>query len=525
MKIKNIFSVIGLGLFAAVSVGAGVALAKSAKAEPVNADANTWMMRFELCLGSMSPHHNPVPWGDEYVDAIQFHYWGTNVDETINVSHIAYDTHDFYGVNVALNDSQIINGVQWKLHQHGHGDDWKYSVDIDTFGTNDVHALDKDTTLAGIMWQADDLTVPEGWEGDKWNFLVNKGYPTSYMGIEVGINPDLEYINFVKEPSSNSFVIRNHVFKSTDGVSLDAESGGFVMPDGFLWMDEASKQNLQPGAESHTNWWYMNDNGTYDYIISNDGFKIRKHVEDYYAVYLIGVEDDVWVYTFGESGYEQFGEFPGTQLSAIAGKSDVKGDLHFQGSDYGLWTLNVHIGYPKADHIILSYKNEYGVVANQTADMLLVPESAYYFSDVEDYYNDDASAALNFLSYAEEYRLDTADDSICSIDSDDAKAIVNRYNHLTATQRETYVDVTTVNTYKRDGSSGTEYVSYRLVMEQISLIAGIELEGGSGRNISSPIANATSVDSTTLIAVVSIVAFISLSSIGVMLVIKKRKHQ
>ena len=40
MKFKRLFSLLGLGLFAAISAGAGVAL-NSAKADPVNADGKT----------------------------------------------------------------------------------------------------------------------------------------------------------------------------------------------------------------------------------------------------------------------------------------------------------------------------------------------------------------------------------------------------------------------------------------------------------------------------------------------------
>ena len=522
MKIKRFLSILGLGLFAAVSAGAGLALAKDAKAEPVNADANTWMMRFELCLGSVSPHHDPVPWGDNYVESVRFHYWGTNVDEEVDASYMYFFTHDYYGVNVALTDSQTITGAQWEFHQHGI-DDWKYSVDITDFGSDDVHQLNKDSTLAGIMWQVSDaITGSSGWEDGKWKLMSDKGYPTSYIQLEVGIGTP-EYVNFVKEPSSNSFVVRNREFDN-DSVSLAVESGGFELSDGFYMMDETSKQYIQGGEEAHPNWWYMKGSGTFDYILTSGGLKIRKHIEDYYSVYLVNVTEDVYVYTFGESGYEQFGAHPGKKLSEIASKENVTGDLHFQDRNVDVWTIDLNIGYPTADHLILTYMNEHGYVGSQSADMLLVPYSAYWFSDDVDYHNDDAGAALDFLRYAEEYRLAAVDESICNLDTNQAKSIVNRYNNLTQTQRETYVDATTVLTYRPSLEAGKEYVSYRLVMEQISIIAGIDLEG-SERSVSSPIVNAATTDATTLIAIVAIVAIISISSVAVLLVIKKRKHQ
>jgi len=53
MKIKRLFSAIGLGLFALASVGAGLLSAKP-KAEPAKADAPTWMTNFSFFAGEIT---------------------------------------------------------------------------------------------------------------------------------------------------------------------------------------------------------------------------------------------------------------------------------------------------------------------------------------------------------------------------------------------------------------------------------------------------------------------------------------
>ena len=455
MKIKRFLSILGLGLFAAVSAGAGLALAKDAKAEPANADANTWMVRFQLNLGVCSPSDPSSVFPEEnQVDGVRFHYWGDGgVNETVRAPKMfAAYKQDYYAINISLTDSQTINGCQWILERRGIGD--KYSLDITQFGDPLVTSLNKDTTVAGLEYQFDNVWTevsPGDWH---WALLKDEGNVTTYYKADIGVS-EHTYPVLEKEPANNVFAIRGLTLSVTDGVSFETENGVMLSSNCRALLDAAS---LEYVSGDQLNWFWLQA-GEFDIILASDCMKIRKHIEDYYSVYLVGVTDDVWVYTFGESGYKQFGDFPGTKLSEIVNKENVTGDLHFQDRNVDVWTIDVNIGYPTADHIILTYMNEFGYVGSQSEDMLLVPYSAYWFADIADYHNDDAGAALDFLLYAEEYRLAAVDESICNLDTNQAKAIVNKYNNLTQTQRETYVDATTVLTYRPSLEAGKEYVS------------------------------------------------------------------
>ena len=479
-------------------------------AEQVKADApNTWMVRFQLNLGDCSPSdpENSCFPEDKPVDGVKFHYWGNNVDQWTSAEYMYYSAFDFYAINVSLRDDQTINGCQWILEQRNEGD--KYSVDITKFGADDVNTLDKDTDIAGIQYQC---YCSNTWIGDKWQFVSDRGYATKYIKAEVGVG-EYTYYNFEKDPTHNRFVADNVNFPSDEAIGFNTENNFELSSNAKALLDEKSEEFMYGGTN---NWWYMNK-GQYDFILENATLKIRKIVNEYVGVYLVGVDADVRVYTFGEGGIEEFGTFPGTRLGDVVGAQEVTGDLQFQGNDLDLWYLPLNYGYPNADHIILSYVNEYGYVGTQTKNMLLVEGSAYWFTYEEEYHNDDAGLALQFLLDVEEKRLDATDDSVCNISKSDAAAIVNAYNGLSSTIRETYIDSTTVNTLRRDGEEGKEYVSYRLVIEELAKIAEISLVGANR-------VNTLKANVPTIIVVVSAMIVVSAGLVTV-LVFKRRKHE
>lgn len=516
MKIKRLFSVLGLGLFAAASAGVGTLSLRNAQPKEANADApNTWMVRFQLCLGDCSPNYEGCCFpADKPVDGVRFHYWGNGgVDNWVDAEYMFYFTYDYYGVNVSLKDDQTINGCQWVLEQRGEGD--KYSVDITKFGSNEVTSLNKDTTLYGIEYQCD---CSGAWVEDggnwKWPLVSETGHATTYLRAEVGIGT-YTYHNFVKDPANNRFIITELEFPSSDAISFGAE-GSFEIDSGALSMLDTKSLEYISGEQP--NWWYM-AYGRYDIILLNGTLKIRRYDSEYVGVYLVNVDENVFVYTFGESGAEEFGAFPGTRLGDIALAQEVSGDLHFQNNDWDIWYLPVNYLYPSADHIILSIKDELGNVVDQTADMLLSECSAYWFSYDDDYHNDDAGVALEFLLDAEYFRINADNESICNIDISDASDLIQRYNSLNETIRSTYVDNTTVYTHKRDGSDGKADVSYRLVMEELAKLVGANLVGGSRYT---PTSN-NNVNYTTIIIVLAVT--LSVAVCIVLILAKKRKHQ
>jgi hypothetical protein len=510
MKIKRLFSVLGLGLFAAASAGVGALGLKNAQPKEANADTpNTWMVRFQLSLGECSPNDPDSCFpADKPVDGVRLHYWGDSVDAWTRAEHMFYFASDIYGVNVSLNDDQVIRGCQWVLEQRVEGD--KYSVDITQFGSNLVTSLNKDTTIAGIQYQ-----FQNSWNGEgKWELTNDTGVATSYLKVDVGID-DHTYYNFEKDPINNRFVASISL-PSSDAIGFITE-GNFVFESRIKDMlDTKSLDYIYGGTD---NWWYA-EFGSYDYILLNGTLKIRKNISEVVSVYLIGVDADVRIYTFGEGGIKEFGDFPGTRLGDILIADNVTGDLHFENNNVQIWRLRLSCGYPGGDHIIMTYLNELGNVGNQTADMLLLPGSAYWFSYEADYHNDEAGMALDFLLDLENFRNAADDDSICNISVSDAEGIINAYNLLSPVVRETYIDKTTINTHKRDGSEGKEYVSCRLIIEELGKIANVTPVGGS-RYVP------TDVNRTANITTIIIVLAVSLSLVGftTLIVVRRRKHQ
>ena len=507
MKARHLLKVAGVSLFAFALAGAGALAARSQKAEQAAADdPNTWMVRFELSLGECSPSSDSSCFPeDKPVEGVRFHYWGDNVDTEVSADYMYYWANDLYGVNVALKDNQVIRGCQWILEQRVEGD--KYSLDITQFGSNLVTYLDKDTTIFGIEYQ-----FSNNWTGDKWHLTSDVGYPTSYITAQVGIGSYTDY-NFAKDPANNRFVADIELV-SDDAIGFITE-GSFELSSMIRRMlDEKSLDYIYGGTD---NWWYA-EAGRYDYILGNGTLKIRKQISEYVAVYLLGIDEDAYVYTFGEGGYEGFGAWPGTRLGSLVQAQEVSGDLHFGGEDLDIWYLALNVGYPAADHIIVSYVNEHGVVGNQTGDMLLVEGAAYEFVNDNDYYNAEAGATIRLLLDAEEYR-NAAAGSVCNFNVPNAQEIVNRYNDLGLDARN-YFDATTVYTFKRDGSDGKEWVSYRAVIEELGRIAGISPVGPS-RYVP------TNVNRNANITTIIIVLAVSLSLVGctTLVVIRKRKHQ
>ena len=513
MKAKHLLKVAGVSLFAFALAGAGALAARAQKAEPVSADdPNTWMVRFELCLGDCSPHSESCVFPeDKPVDGVRFHYWGTNVDESVDASYMFYFTHDYYGVNVALKDDQTINGCQWILEQRSEGD--KYSADITKFGADDITSLNKDTDIVGIEYQYSNDWYDDGGQW-KWNLTNSMGEATWYIRAEVGIGTTTNY-NFVKDPANNRFVIQDVAFDAQDAIGFGAQ-GGYPLPSGAFDMLDDKSLEYAVSAGQH-NWFWLNA-GVYDFFLTNGNIMIRKQISEYVAVYLLGIDEDAYVYTFGEGGYEGFGAWPGTRLGNLVQAQEVSGDLHFGGEDLDIWYLALNVGYPAADHIIVSYVNEHGVVGNQTGDMLLVEGAAYEFVNNDDYYNAEAGATIRLLLDAEEYR-NAAAGSVCNFSVPNAQEIVNRYNDLGLDARN-YFDATTVYTFKRDGSDGKEWVSYRVVIEELGRIAGISPAGPS-RYVPTGVNN----NATTTSIIIVLTVSLSMISIATLIIIRKRKRQ
>ena len=514
MKIKHVLASLGLTMMC--GIGALVGLTHINEAKVAKADEpNTWMFRAQLNLGVASPNYDSCVFSeDEAVLGAQFHVWGTNVDQTFDADYLCFHTFDFYAVNVALKDDQVITGAQWIINQETVG--YKYSVDTNQFGDSANDHLDKDSNYMVIEWQFDNI-----WAGDKWHFVSDRNWGYSSASIQMHVDGK-DPVDFVKVPAQGVFKASNVVQSNSSWVEMVCGNSVTLATTLYDIIDAASRQYVYSGSNQ---WFYPSTEGTgtFDYILGNSKITMKKHVSEYVGIYLVGIDADVRVYTFGEGGIEDFGAFPGTRLGDIANAQEVSGDLKFQGHDDEIWYLPLDYGYPEADHIILTYLNEFGNVGTKTADMLLVEGSAYWFSYDDDYHNDDAGLALRFLLDAEEIRADVAAagdikaGSVCGVSKSDAISLVNRYNALSSSIKTTYIDCTKVNTYKQNGEEGKEDVLYSDVMARLAIIAEVA--------ISSNLMRAYGLNNNTAAVVILIsVTFVAMSA-GLFFVIRRRKVQ
>jgi len=528
MKIKRFFSLIGLSLFGAVSVGAGL-LAAPKKAAETNAEGEKWMFRAQLCLGSLSPDHDPTPWGDNYIEKVSFRYWGENIDGPaggayeLDVPLMFYSSHDYYAINVSLQESQVITGAQWRFHQYGKDGDeyWKYSVVIDRFGSSDNDRLDKDSPYTGIQWQvSDSLISGSGWTDGKWTFNGNiYGAATENITMDVGIGTYKHY-DFQKEPANNVLAIRNVELNQGDAIGWSTQNSFVFSSKASALVDTLSRKYLDAGIGGHPNWWYHQETGTFDFILGNNTLSIYKHsdAENTYIYYVLenNVATNDYIYTWG--GSEQFGAWHGTKITEIEGVEEVSGNgvLHFEGSDTPklIYKIPVKIGYPVGD---LGFKFNNGSDVSSSTEGELSAHAAYWFDAI---CNQDAGAAIDFLVEAEEYRNSAEDYSVCNVSKDNAAALVAKYNSLSESIRG-YIDSSKVHTYTAQDMSSEGLVSYKSVVERLGMIGEVEVVGSSIKLVSAPYTR----NSNMTILIVTISAIVCTSTVAILFVVKKRKHQ
>jgi len=508
MKLKRLFSVIGLGLFAAVSAGAGVALSSKPKAEAVKADTNTWMVRFDLCLASASG------WDD--INSIRLHYWGDGIGASdAYASHMFYNVHEFYGVNLSLTDSQKIEGACWVINRESEGDKW--SVNITKFGADDITFLDKDTDACVIQYQFGDGSWIDDGGTWKWPLSNEHGEKSAYFDLSVGVEDPVSY-HFTKNPEKNIFELKNFVFSSQTAVSVDVD--GSINFNGIEYMfDEASLQNYE--TSGNPNWWWMYK-GTYDFFLTSGSLEIRKQVSPvvesyiYYVLEPTKLSTNDKIYSWG--GNEQFGPWSGTRVDSVAGVETYFSNevLKFEGTAKTIYKIPVDIGYPAGDTNFV-WNNGEGTWQSPTGT--LVAGAAYWYVASA---NADAGKAIDFLIAAEAKRNAAGSYSVCNISKPDAEALVGAYNALTEDQRA-YVDSSKVYTWTDSSKSTEADISYRNVVVQLGKIAEIAV-AGSPMTITGSVGASAKIDTTVMIAVISIIAIVSISSIAVLVVIKKRKH-
>ncbi len=501
MKLKHVIASLSLGLITAFGVSTGVSLKKEAK--QVKADAgDTWMFAAYLDISTIDES-----WRSQCSN-FRFHVWGTNVDETFPLHESGAE--NLLTVNCSFTDEQSVSGGQFIFYQAGDENKDKYSTDA-SFTYN------KDSDFFGHMsWQFDQDTT---WPGGKWELTGQTWGRAMYYYYDT--NGTQKSADFDIDPVHNEFFVKDFVVNENN---LDKTFDILVRNQWNDCFDLIYNEDaIKTGSAG---WFKFNYTGTYDIIVHNeylvDGdnkgiIEIKLHSETTEYIYLVGydITEETALYTFGEGGVEEFGTFPGERLKNIASAEEVHGDLRFQGEEYNIWRVRLDMYYPKADHLILSQLNEYGVVGTQTADMLLIRDSAYWFSYDNDYHNDLAGQSIKWLLQVEEIRKAAENQSVCNISKEQATAIVNEYNSQGDFMHTTYINSTNVLTHKRDGSEGTELVSYRYVMEELAKIAEI--------NLANPSTSLHSIVNNNGALIIVIVSSISVIAIASLFIIRRRR--
>ena len=502
MKAKHLLKVAGASIFAFALACVGALAAKPQKAEPVSADGETWMINATFNAKEI------MTWDGVGIHSFVFRCGMDGEEGWAEKTMSPSGTEGLYTANLTFTDDFQFNRIQVKFTQNG---ETKWSNPYSLSGSKATHQ----------GWYG--LTYSSWDSGNNFNVSGN-----SYVS-----GPSFQYnnVNYVLEEdvANSRYIYRNFVVSEVGSsiyyIFYWAMSYSHTL--NTLTANTVNKYFSDKGWELSDEWCCMRITGTYDVIFKDDGndggvveFKLHSDDRDY--IYLVGTDitEDTAIYTFGETGIEEFGAFPGKQLKDVVGAEEIHGDLKFQGEENYIWRVEVDMYYPKADHLILSQINEHGVVGTQTADMLLVRHSAYWFSNDIDYHNDLAGSALKFLFDAEAVRKAASDQSVCDVAKLDAESIVYTYNSLGTFMQETYIDNTTVNTWTDSTRTAKQYVSYRAVMEELARIAEMSLPNSS-KYVPTGVNNNAKTTSIIIVLTVSL----SMISISTLIIIRKRKHQ
>ena len=523
MKLKKLFSVLAVTLFGAAAIGAGFAKSASPRVEQAKAEeANTWMVRFQINLGEASPH-DPESEFDPPIIGMKFHYWGDGgVNETVDAGYMFANVakQDFYGVNVSLKDSETIDGAQWIMVRQGYDVYESCSVDITEFGNDSVASLDKDTTYSVLMW----TYSGEAWtEDSKFGFYNNCGISEEHISfLWEGGGAGW----FDKKPVSNTFEFKFSCTGNATWVGVDAKT---------ITLGEQLRSLLTPSSlkyiksSSTNNTLYMEDLEHYHlFILGDNTFEIKKRdvIEDSYIYFVSesdAQDDTLRAYTFGhnqshgtwdERWYITPEGWPGMNYVAPAY------GFEFQGRQHAVYRLPIQFGDFDCDTHIIFTSSE-----GQSANLLIQPGAAYWMGSPAESFNELAGRVLDVfydlqsaLKEASPYGEKELASSICALSAEKAGELYDAYDSFSADEKETWFASSSIYTYVNKDSDTISDRSAKDVFTQLGVLAG--RINTTGRYISDFGYDA---NSSTIVIIVSVFALISITSISVLLIAKKRK--
>lgn len=516
MKLKRLFSAIGLGLFAVTSVAAGVlAFAKGPKMEVAKADGNTWMFAVTLDATAIETEYD--------VSNIRVHTWG-NKDTTVALHQTGQD--HIYSTNLPYADEDRVTGLQFIFYQTDTGNPSntgdKHSIDLNINAEGEEEISKTKNNGISFSWVS-----TTSWSGDKWT-ADTRSYCFPKLGYRANISdPDTDY-DFEIDATNARYIVRNLTILARYNDLLTFKYPSADNRFNPVEMFDKVTLDYTDGVTSSDNWTYLNEPGTYDVIIQNsfDGDGIITIVKQEAA-------DDTWLYYVTESasattdyiyswgGSEQFGAFPGTSIASLvtAGEAEEmtgNGVVHFQGGETAklIYKINISKGYPTGD---LMFMFDNGTSEYKSAERLIQNEHAYWWTGEA---NHDAAQAINFIYILESRRNAVADTSICNIIEANATVIINAYNVFDESIRETYIDCTTIYTWANKEKSGNTLVTVRAIVEQLAEMYNKPLVG-TNSTVSFGFQNNT----TLLVTMIFVITVVSAAGIVALVIIRKRKHQ
>lgn len=495
MKLKHVFT--SLGLATVMALGVGTALAHRQKAmTPAKADADTWMINFSLGVGALN--------GNFDEDSLYLHTYtdGVGNDKYFQMYRIRSEAN-YFQVNATFSDSYTFDRVQFKYTENDGA--------VTRWATPFSYGTSKAEHFVCVYCNANT-------SGDDWSFTCN-----SYDGLYAKYNGDT--YNFEEDPANARFVAKDVV---------SDESEYFTILYRVSW--DFCNTILTDSSRSHfttisTSWASMKA-GTYDLILKNDNsdngvLEVKKqetHSSYFYYVTQSNQACEDRLYTYGYN--EAFGSWNATKMvKDITGVEEYFGssdDFKFNYEDgktgpRRVYKIPLTVGYPADDKMIMCNNDR----SQQTSDLDILTETAFMWDNGETSTNINVARALEFVLEAEELRASYGG-SVCTLaDTDegvlDAKALYQKYDALIAPQKA-IVDRCEVYTWKEDKSGEMGDVSYAHVMERIGIIGGLVTPESNMLNIST-----TSTNYALTIVVISTIAIIS--AVGTFFIIRRRKHQ
>lgn len=502
MKIRHILASTLLAGFAALGLVAGLKGARFERASAEPEPEKTWMVGFRYDYSVTSS------WGSK-IDFYQVHLEGTGVDQWLRLSPLKsgeskqYVTFGF----ASFTAEQTVTKLTFTFNQN---DTFKSSVAITSIEMTEAshHKFYYGTML-------------NEWEGDNFKpGTINTSDATPTLSY------NSEVINFVEDFENAQWQIKNKAvvggkdsivymigqqygydsFKS--GVSTKIYTGG---GDYFDFLSYS-------GADSGTVSLYLsNSNG-------NVGLIWLSLESDSYIYYFTGSSSATthYIYSFTDetvSHEEQFGAFPGTQITSIPGVQEVQGVVQFQDKNQKVYKIPYNAGFFKDDHFIINIGSD----ADKSANLALVNHSSYYYNDAAESHNDVAAQCFELILDVEATRNavkaagSIKDYSICGVSQEDAATLLARYAAFSKENRETYIDSSKTYTYKVDKTEGEELVSFYDIFRELARIADqpFPSTGVIGYG-----------EQTTAVSMVIVVAAVTVAIIaaGSVLILRRRKE-